>query len=94
MRLVFFTLRLYFWRTVQGQEIDCVVEKSYAVQIPIEIKASVTMRADFAASLEQWATITGKPIENSYVVYAGNQCFGGKGAHFIAWNALEKMELF
>lgn len=85
---------LYFWRTVQGQEIDCIVEKSYAVQIPVEIKASVTMRTDFAANIAQWEVITGKPVDHSYVVYAGNQYFGGKGAHFIAWNALEKMELF
>lgn len=85
---------LYFWRTAQGQEIDCIIEKSYAVQIPVEIKASVTMKKNFAAGIEQWPVITGKPVEASYVVYAGNQFFGGNGAHFIPWKDIEKMDLF
>ena len=85
---------LYFWRTTQGQEIDCIIEKSYALQIPVEIKASVTMQKSFASSIAQWPVITEKPIEASYVVYAGNQFFGGQGAHFIPWNDLEKMDLF
>ncbi len=85
---------LYFWRTAQGQEIDCIIEKSYATQIPVEIKASVTMQSNFATNIAQWPIITGKPVEASYVVYAGSQYFGGDGAHFVPWKSMEKMDLF
>lgn len=84
---------LYFWRTMQGHEIDGVIEKNFDSQILIEIKANATMRAEFGSNLEQWQQISGKPAVQSFVVYAGQHYFGGQGVQMIPWNQMEQMKL-
>jgi uncharacterized protein len=83
---------LYFWRTTQGQEIDCVIESSVDQQILVEMKASVTYKSEFASTLHTWENITGKPALKSFVVYAGNIYFDGT-VQTIPWNQMEKMKL-
>lgn len=83
--------QIYFWRDVQGHEIDCVIEKSLGHTIPIEIKAGKTIGADFFKGLIDWQTITDQNEVQSYVVYGGNELITHKHGRIFAWNSIEKM---
>ena len=83
---------IYFWRTTQGQEIDCVIEKSFDQQILIEMKASVTWRQEFASNLYAWEAISGKKPVSACVIYAGNNYFAGD-VQAVPWNLMLKIDL-
>ncbi len=36
--------RLYWWRTLDGAEVDCIIEKNDGTLIPLEIKATSSLR--------------------------------------------------
>lgn len=82
---------IYFWRTTQGQEIDCVIEKSFDQQILVEMKASATWKQDFTSNLHVWENISGKKAFNAYVIYAGNNYFAGD-VQAVPWNQMERMQ--
>jgi predicted AAA+ superfamily ATPase len=82
---------LYFWRDVQGHEIDCVVEQSYDQLVAIEIKAGMTVTSSFFKELIDWHTITNAQEQYSYLVYAGKENQERKHGHVIAWNNVKKI---
>ncbi len=82
---------IYFWRTAQGQEIDCVIEKSFDQQILIEMKASVTWREEFASNLQAWESISGKKPVTACVIYAGSHYFTGD-VQAVPWNLMSKIQ--
>ncbi len=83
--------QLYFWRDVQGHEIDCVVEKSLDNVVPIEIKAGMTVRDDFFKGLVDWKKITGQEDVASYVVYGGDDNLDRKQGRVFSWRNLAAM---
>ncbi|OGB85937.1 hypothetical protein A3J41_01875 [candidate division TM6 bacterium RIFCSPHIGHO2_12_FULL_38_8] len=83
---------IYFWRTAQGQEIDCVMEKSFDQQILVEMKANATWRQEFTSNLYDWENISGRKPVHAYVVYAGNNYFAGD-VQAIPWNQMGRMQL-
>lgn len=83
--------QIYFWRDAQGHEIDCIIEKSFTTQIPIEIKASKTIANSFFDGLSDWKKITKQEHEDTYVVYGGNDTIKREKGHIFSWKQLEKM---
>jgi predicted AAA+ superfamily ATPase len=83
--------QIYFWRDVQGHEIDCIIEKSMGHTIPVEIKAGKTIGSDFFKGLVDWQNITEQTENQSYVVYGGNSYFAHKHGHIFAWDTIATM---
>ena len=81
---------IYFWRDVQGHEIDCVIEKSFTEIIPLEIKSSMTISNSFFKGLESWNEIS-QQNGISYVVYAGKDDFLGTQGQTYSWMHLHTM---
>jgi len=79
---------IYFWRDVQGHEIDCVIEESFNALIPIEIKSSMTINPRFFKELIDWQKITGHSEKNMYLVYAGDQDYFRAHGQIISWRNL------
>jgi len=82
---------LFFWRDVQGHEIDCVIEKSLMEIVPVEIKARMTVTHDFFKGLIDWQEISQQKNIDSYVVYAGREDLIRKHGKIFAWNHTRKM---
>lgn len=83
--------QLYFWRDVQGHEIDCIIEKSQTILIPVEVKSGMTVQPKFYKELIDWNEITGQSTLG-YIVYAGDQTFEGSHAQIVAWNNIDKIQ--
>ncbi|HXW86580.1 MAG TPA: ATP-binding protein [Candidatus Bathyarchaeia archaeon] len=82
---------LYFWRDVQGHEVDCIIEKSSDVLIPIEIKAGMTVHSDFFKGIAEWRAISQDKKGSAYVIYGGNTEHKQAQSHLIAWNHIAQL---
>lgn len=83
--------QIYFWRDVQGHEIDCIVEKSFDQIIPIEIKSGKTITKDFFKGLVDWKDISEQEDAPSYVLYAGNESMELQKGNIFSWNNITDM---
>ena len=83
--------QIYFWRDVQGHEIDCVIEKSFNEVVPVEIKARRTVSDDFFKGLLDWQSITDQPESISYVVYGGHENMTRRNGRIFGWNTIDEM---
>lgn len=81
---------LYFWRDVQGREIDCIIEKGYKQLIPVEVKSGMTIRPEFFKGLAEWSTITDQPADQGFLIYAGDSDHIRKYGNVISWRNIEK----
>jgi hypothetical protein len=63
---------LYFWRDRTGHEIDLIIDTGQKL-IPIEIKSSRTIVADFFDGLRYWLSLKGNPQTTGILIYAGNE---------------------
>lgn len=81
---------LYFWRDVQGHEIDCLIEHSYKQITPVEIKSGMTVANDFFKGIKEWHTITGQTTEG-YIIYAGNQKQLRSNGIVLPWRLLKDL---
>jgi uncharacterized protein len=82
---------LYFWRDIQGHEIDCIIEKSFNEIVPVEIKARMTVTTDFFKQLIDWQEISQQKDVTSYLVYAGKENMIRKHGKIFAWNRVTSM---
>ncbi|MBX9830361.1 ATP-binding protein [Candidatus Babeliales bacterium] len=85
------TPQIYFWRDVQGHEIDVVIEKSYNHVVPVEIKAGMTFSDNFFRELFAWREITEQETLPLYVVYGGNENLQRKEGRGFCWNSVEAL---
>jgi len=83
--------QVYFWRDMQGHEIDCIIEKNFMTLIPIEIKSSKTFSSHFFDGLADWEKITKQENVQPYVVYGGTTSIKREKGHVFAWNDLARM---
>jgi predicted AAA+ superfamily ATPase len=63
---------IFYRRTVTGEEIDFVVERGRRL-LPIEIKASSTVRVDDARLLDEWCREFGKRSPFGVLLYDGKE---------------------
>ncbi len=81
---------LYFWRDVQGHEVDCIIENSFDKTRAVEIKSGMTLIPGLFKNLDNWHDLT-QQKGPSFIVYAGRQDFLGKHHQAYSWLHLEKM---
>jgi predicted AAA+ superfamily ATPase len=79
---------LYFWRDVQGHEIDCIIEKSFDTLIAVEVKSSMTIMSGSFKGLTDWSSITGQPDQGSFLVYAGTENQVRTHGTVVPWNTI------
>ena len=84
---------LFFWRDVQGHEIDLIFEKSFENIIPIEIKSRMTIAEDFFKNLKDWNTITNATNQANYVIYAGSDVWKKAYGSIFPWTKLRELIL-
>ena len=82
---------LYFWRDVQGHEIDGIIELSSETIIPLEIKSGMTITKDFFKGLSDWSEITQQMDLAAYVVYGGTDNLVRQQYRVFAWRELPAM---
>lgn len=81
----------YFWRDNKGNEIDCVVESINGL-VPVEIKSGSTFTHEFFRNLNYWNKLSGNPVENSYVIYGGDNDRNTGNGKLLSWkNFLKQM---
>ncbi len=78
---------LYFWRDEQGHEIDLVVDLGGPL-VPIEIKSADVVRQNMTDVLSFWHELTGHPLEQSYVIYTGEDEKHTVGPQFLSWKSI------
>lgn len=78
---------LYFWQTVTGHEIDCVLDEGLRL-IPIEIKSGQTIQSGFFDNLTHWKELTDVP-GNAYLVYAGTENQIRTAAQVVSWQSVD-----
>lgn len=83
--------QLFFWRDVQGHEIDCVIEKSFDHIVPLEIKSGKTITKDFFKGLIDWKDISDQKNIPSYVVYGGNETMKLASGTIVSWDNLSSL---
>ena len=75
---------LYFWRDQDGREMDLLIDRAGTL-IPIEIKSADAARNTMIEGLSFWHEKTGNPLENSYVVYTGEDQSPAGLPQFVSW---------
>lgn len=75
---------LYFWRDLQGNEVDCVLEKSLSL-IPIEIKAGQTVSKDYFKQFDYWQEHVGGSPKTNFVVYTGKESAQWSKGNVVGW---------
>ena len=64
-------VRLYFWRTSNGAEVDIVVEQGYFLT-PVEVKLSATPRAGMSRGIERFRAEYGEQVTAGWVIHSGD----------------------
>lgn len=80
----------YFWRDRLGHEIDCVLDRGEQL-IPIEIKSSKTITADYFTGLQYWTSLAGLSPEQGYVIYGGTDTQQRKQGRILSWQKIMQL---
>ena len=62
---------MYFWRSVDGFEVDLLIESAEKI-FPIEIKLSSTIKAQHIASLKIWLSLADNSIDKGLIISCSN----------------------
>lgn len=81
---------LYFYRDRTGNEVDLVIQKALSL-IPVEIKSSETLNTDFCRTLNLFKKMFPNEVDNSYIIYGGNERHAYQLTHFLPWNNLSEV---
>lgn len=84
------TKPLYFWRDNHGNEIDCLIEHEGRLTA-IEIKSTMTLRADLLRGLRQWQKISGVAVENCKLIYAGEKNERFMQMEVLSWKEVGRL---
>ncbi len=79
---------LYFWRDRHGHEVDCLLERAGSLT-PVEIKAGKTFNFSYFDGLSYWNKLSGNGVENTYVIYAGDESRETSAGKLISWKDVE-----
>lgn len=63
---------LYFWRSIDGMEVDLLVETSKGI-FPVEIKLSATISTQHISSLKSWLSLQGNSARKGLIVSRSKQ---------------------
>lgn len=82
---------LYFWRDVQGHEVDLLFEKSFGNLMPVEIKSTMTFQDALYKGINAWQKIAEQVGNPGYLVYAGDMTMQYKQHYLFGWRELKKL---
>jgi hypothetical protein len=80
--------QLHFWRDVQGNEVDAMVERADTL-LPIEIKSGLTIDNSFFDGLRYWNTLKGHETERGFLVYGGTERPQHATADILGWQDVQ-----
>jgi predicted AAA+ superfamily ATPase len=78
---------LYFWRDRAGHKVDLLIETTNQL-VPVEIKSSQTVNADYFTGLEDWLALAQPRQPRAWLVYGGSEDHQRKTARIISWQHL------
>lgn len=78
---------LFFWRDHRGKEIDLLIENGSKLT-PIEIKSSKTASMEYFKNISYWNHLSGNQVENSFVIYGGDDDRGTSAGHILSWKSI------
>lgn len=76
---------IYYWRESNGNEIDCVIEKSADEIILLEIKAGQTYNSDYIKNLKRFPVCEFHGITKKCLIYSGKETSFMSGVQIFAW---------
>lgn len=74
----------WFWQDQHGNEVDLLIEEAGVLKA-IEIKSSRTYNSRLLKGLDKWAQLSGKPTNENYLIYAGEQEMTFENARVMPW---------
>ena len=78
---------LLFYRDRTGNEVDLVIQEALSLT-PVEIKSFATPNLDFCRSLDLFNKTFPKEVNQSFVIYGGNEKHTYHQTCFLPWNNL------
>lgn len=81
----------YFWRDVQGHEIDIIIEKSITQSYALEIKAGMNINESYFKGIVQWHDITKQISTASYIIYGGNDSLIQHNIRITSWKQIDEL---
>ncbi len=86
------TDNLYFFRDSKGNEVDIIME--YGTQLlPIEIKSGTTITTDFFKGLKYFRKLAEDLVENSWLIYGGQEKRLQENTAIYGWKSLVDIKL-
>jgi hypothetical protein len=83
--------RPYYFQDNHGFEIDCILENGNDITI-VEIKSGKTISTSYFTNINHWRKITNTPVEQSYVIYGGDQTVQTQAGALVSWRDMGRME--
>ncbi len=83
---------VYFWRDLNGHEIDCIIEKGKTLT-PIEIKSAKTININFFDGIKYWNNLSNNSPQNSYVIYAGNELQTRSIGNIVPYDSIKTIDI-
>lgn len=81
---------IYFWQDKTGREVDLLIDHSSGL-LPLEIKAGMTLTAEYFKQLTYWNSLSGQSPERSYVLYSGPTTMATQQGTFMRLSDLETL---
>ena len=78
---------IYYWRDHKKNEIDLLIDLGGRLAT-VEIKSSRTYNAQFFKTLSWFQSVSTLPIEESILVYGGNQDWEMEHGKLVSWEKL------
>ena len=77
---------IFYWRESNGNEIDCVIEKSADEIILLEIKAGQTYNSDYIKNLTRFPEREYHGTTNKCLIYTGKESSSLSGVQVFTWD--------
>ena len=75
---------LSFWRDRTGHEVDVLIDTGQRV-MPVEIKSSETIAADFFSGIARWQRVAANASGQGWLVYGGDRRESRSSAEVVPW---------
>ena len=76
---------VFYWRDSNGNEIDCIIEKSADEIVLLEIKAGQTYNADYLKNLNRFPENEFHGYANKCLIYCGKETSSISGVQIFTW---------
>jgi predicted AAA+ superfamily ATPase len=78
---------IYFWRDRTGNEIDILIDDGRSL-IPVEIKSSATVTAEFFSAFAKWKAISSRKDSKGWLIYGGDSRQDRSDCTVLPWKRI------